>query len=71
MGVLVNPQYKHTNPMAAKNAWGNWIHSESDEVACDPIKNKGVASPPLKPKARLRVVAINLSPSNYIWEYVS
>jgi hypothetical protein len=33
IGVLVKPQYKDTNPMAAKNAWGNWIHSESDEVA--------------------------------------
>jgi hypothetical protein len=71
IGVFVKPQYKDTNPMAAKNAWGNWIHSERDELACDPIKNNGVASPPLKPNARLKVVANNFDPANSILEYAS
>jgi hypothetical protein len=33
-------------------------------AACEPIKNKGVASPPLKPKPKLIDVAINFKKAN-------
>jgi len=59
MGVFVKPMYKQVNPMAAKNGPGNWMSSLIPAVACEPMRNKGVASPPLKPSPRLKLVAIN------------
>ncbi len=45
--------------MAAKNGPGNWMNSLMPAVAWAPMRNKGVASPPLNPSPRLRLVVIN------------
>ncbi len=58
-GVLASPPYKPTKPMAADKPKGNESQEAKPEAACDPIKNKGVASPPLNPRPKLRFVAIN------------
>ena len=59
MGVLARPPYKLTKPMAADNPKGNENQEAKPEAACEPIKNKGVASPPLNPRPKLKFVASN------------
>ena len=45
--------------MAADNPKGNESQDANPDAACEPIKNKGVASPPLNPRPKLRLVASN------------
>ena len=58
-GVLARPPYKLTKPMAADNPKGNESQDANPDAACEPNKNKGVASPPLNPQPKLRLVASN------------
>ncbi len=58
-GVLARPPYKLTNPMAAASPIGKLKQEANPDAAWEPIKNRGVASPPLKPRPKLRFVASN------------
>ena len=51
--------------MAADNPTGNANQEAKPDAACDPIKNKGVASPPLNPRPKLKFVASNFQRAKF------